>query len=1186
MSKIKVANPIVEMDGDEMTRIIWQFIKERLILPYLELERVYFDLGIEARDATDDRITVDSANATKEYGVAVKCATITPDEQRVEEFGLRRMYRSPNGTIRNIVGGTIFREPIVIGNVPRLVPGWTQPFVIGRHAYGDQYRATDFLVPGPGRLTMTFEPADGGETVTREVMEFEDSGIALGMYNLDESIRGFARSSFNYGLVRGWPVYLSTKNTILKAYDGRFKDLFQEVFEAEFADKFAEKGIAYEHRLIDDMVAQALKWFGRLRLGLQELRRRRAVRHRGPGLRLARADDIGADDARRQDRRGRGGARHGHPALPPAPAGTRDLDQPDRLDLRLDARAVLSRHVRRHARGGALRRSPRTGLPRDRGGRVHDQGSRHTHRPRPALPDHQPVPRQARRASRRGDGLTPDRRAMKVAVVGGGAAGLYFALLAKKAWPGWDIVVFERNRSDDSFGFGVVFSDETLDNFRDHDPESYDAIREVFVYWDEIDFAFRGETVRSAGHGFCGCARRELLRVLHGRCAGLGVDLRFETGIDDPASLAGYDLVVGADGINSTVRARYGDRFRPRIANRRNRFLWLGATAPLDAFTFDFATDEHGIWVLGAYQHAAGESTWIVEAPEPTWESAEAEVAGLPEADLLAYMERLWADRLDGHRLIANRSVWRIFPMIRNERWWHDNVVLLGDALHTAHYSIGSGTKLAMEDAIALHEAFLGGGALPEILARFEEARRPEVERAQHASDTSVVWTENPGRYWDMAPIQAAFSMLSRSKQVTYDNLRLRDAGFVDRVDSWFCDGVRASGLALEGEPPPMFTPFRLRGMTVPNRVVVSPMDMYSAREGEIGDFHFVHLGSLALGGAGLVFSEMLCVSAEGRITPGCAGLYDDAHVSSWRRIVDFIHAESDARVAIQLGHSGRKGSTRIGWEGMDMPLADGNWPLIAPSAIPYRACNQVPRAMTREDMDRVTADFAAAAARARETGADMLELHMAHGYLLSSFITPVSNRRADAYGGPLANRMRFPLEVFDAVRAAWPDRRPLSVRISATDWVGPDGIEGADAVAIAAMLKERGCDLVDVSAGQTTPDAKPVYGRMFQAWLSEQVRNEARIPTIAVGNITTADQVNTILAAGRADLVALARPHLTNPHFTLGAAARYGVESQRWPDPWLTAREQAHRLAARERAELEALLEARRPSSHGRGGE
>ncbi len=775
---------------------------------------------------------------------------------------------------------------------------------------------------------------------------------------------------------------------------------------------------------------------------------------------------------------------------------------------------------------------------------------------------------------------------MRVAVVGGGAAGLYFALLAKKAWSGWDIEVHERNRSDDTFGFGVVFSDETLDNFRNYDRESYDAIRDVFVYWDEIDFVFHGETVRSGGHGFCGCSRRALLDVLQGRCAGFGVKLHFESEIDDPAVLSSYDLIVGADGINSTVRERYRDKFRPRIEPRLNRFLWLGTTRPHDAFTFDFTMNEHGIWVLGAYQHGAGDSTWIVEAPAPTWENAKAEVADLPEPDLLAYMERLWANRLDGHRLIANRSIWRTFPMVRNERWWHGNTVLLGDALHTAHYSIGSGTKLAMEDAIALYEAFRGGGSLPEILSRFEDERRPEVERTQHASDTSVVWTENPRRYWDMEPTQAAFSMLSRSKQVTYDNLRIRDAGFVDRVDAWFCRRVREAGLTVDTDRPPMFTPFRLRDTVLPNRVVVSPMDMYSAVDGGIGDFHFVHLGSLALGGAGLIFTEMLCVSADGRITPGCAGLYDDAHVAAWKRIVDFVHAESDAKVAVQLGHSGRKGSTRIGWEGMDMPLEDGNWPLIAPSPIPYHTFNRVPREMTRDDMERVAAEFVAAAGRARETGADMLELHMAHGYLLSSFITPVSNRRTDDYGGPLANRMRFPLEVFDAVRAAWPDDKPISVRISATDWVGADGIEGADAVAIAAMLKERGCDLIDVSAGQTTPEARPVYGRMFQAWLSEQVRNEAGIPTVAVGNITTADQVNTILAAGRADLVALARPHLTNPHFTLDAAARYGVEQQRWPAPYLTAKEQAFRLAARERAEMGALRTARRPSSHRHDGE
>ena len=776
---------------------------------------------------------------------------------------------------------------------------------------------------------------------------------------------------------------------------------------------------------------------------------------------------------------------------------------------------------------------------------------------------------------------------MRIAVVGGGAAGLYFALLAKKAWPDWDLVVHERNRHDDTFGFGVVFSDETLDGFRDYDPESYHAIRATFAYWDEIDFVLHGQTIRSGGHGFCGCGRRELLLILQDRCRALGVDLRFESEIAGIAQLAEADLIVGADGINSVVRAELAEHFRPHAADRANRFLWMGTTKPYPAFTFDFTTDAHGIWVLGAYQYSHDMSTWVVEAPPRTWASAEAELGRLDEPALIAHMERLWADQLDGHRLIGNRTTWRTFPMIRNQRWWHDNVVLLGDALHTAHYSIGSGTKLAMEDAIALFEALKGGGKLSDALARFEDGRRTAVEITQHASETSVVWTENPERYWDMAPIQAAFSMLSRSKQVTYDNLALRDAGFVERVRDWFAGEVRKTGLAVEDGAPPMFTPFRIgKTLVVPNRVVVSPMDMYSATDGMVGDFHFVHFGGLGAGGAGLIVSEMTCVSAHGRITPGCAGLYAPGHAAAWRRIVDLVHATSDAKFAIQLGHSGRKGSTRLGWEGMDQPLEQeqDNWPLIAPSALRFYPFSKVPRAMTRDDMDAVTGDFVRAAAMAAEIGADMIELHMAHGYLLSSFITPLSNRRTDDYGGTLDNRMRFPLEVFDAVRAAWPADRPISVRISATDWVGEDGVSGADAVEIARMLAAHGCDLIDVSAGQTTPEARPVYGRMFQTWFSEQVRNEAKIPTIAVGNITTADQVNTIIAAGRADLVALARPHLINPHFTLAAAAHYGVENQRWPVQYLTAKEQAFRLAARERSELEALRSANRPSRHGLG--
>jgi anthraniloyl-CoA monooxygenase len=770
---------------------------------------------------------------------------------------------------------------------------------------------------------------------------------------------------------------------------------------------------------------------------------------------------------------------------------------------------------------------------------------------------------------------------LKIAIIGGGAAGLFFALLMQKSDPGHQITVHERNRADDTFGFGVVFSDETLGNFLSYDAQTYQEITAAFAYWDEIDFVFKGQTIRTSGHGFCGCGRRELLLILQRRCRDLGVALEFECEIDDLDQFAGADLIVGADGINSFVRDIHQDAFRPRLEWRRNRFVWLGSSKPHAAFTFDFMENEHGPWVLGAYQYNERQSTWIIEATEPTWESARSEIEHFSEPELLAYMEALWAPRLQGHKLIANNSVWRTFPTIRCANWSFENIVLLGDALHTAHYSIGSGTKLGMEDAIALYEAIENSDSIGSALRIFEGARRTEVEMTQHAADVSVVWTENVSRYWDMEPIQAAYSMLTRSKQITHENLRLRDSDFIDDVETWFAAKADTVGSKIPGGTPPMFTPFQLRGMRLANRVVVSPMDMYSATDGTVGDFHFVHLGSLAMGGAGLVISEMTCVSADGRITPGCAGLYDGAHVDAWRRVIDYVHAQSDAGFCLQLGHAGAKGSTRVAWEGMDEPLLAGNWPLMAPSAIAFHPGGAIPREMTGADMASVTEDFVAAAGMAEDAGADMIELHMAHGYLLSGFITPLSNQRRDAFGGSAANRLRFPLAVFDAVRAAWPPDKPMSVRISATDWVGDQGITGDDAVEIAKTFKAHGCDLIDVSAGQTTDDAEPVYGRMFQTWFSEQVRLEAQIPTIAVGNITTWDQVNTILGAGRADLVALARPHLTNPHFTLQAAAYYGIGQQRWPLPYESGQEQSYRLALRERDEERALRRAAKPSSH-----
>ena len=772
---------------------------------------------------------------------------------------------------------------------------------------------------------------------------------------------------------------------------------------------------------------------------------------------------------------------------------------------------------------------------------------------------------------------------MKIVVIGGGPGGLYFALLMKKRYPEHHIEVFERNRRDDTFGFGVVFSDETLDNLMDYDPESYQAITREFSYWDEIDFHFHGELVRSEGHGFCGTERRTLLMVLQQRCAELGVKLHFSAEVTDLGQFADADLIVAADGINSFIRETYKDHFQPKIEYRRNHFIWLGSTAPSPAFSFFFATNEFGIWDLCTYQYKKNMSTWVIEAPESTWAKAEATLGKLDESQTVAYLENLWGHLLKGHKLIANRSSWRQFPVISNANWYYKNIVLLGDALHTAHFSIGSGTKLAMEDAINLLNAFEGASSVDEGLQRFQQGRREDVEKTQYAANVSALWTENPARYWRMAPVQACFSMLSRAKAVTFDNLRLRDPKFVDNVQRWFAGTVREQGfdVPLDNPPPPMFTPFRVGNMVVQNRVVVSPMNMYSAEPGGIaGDFHLAHLGRLGMGGAGLVIAEMTAVSEKGRITPGCPGIYSDEQVAAWRRISNFIHAQSPAKFCLQLGHSGRKGSTKRGWEGMDHPLDQDNWELTAASPLAFYEFMHVPREISRSEMDQVRDDYARAATNADKAGFDMIELHAGHGYLLSGFISPLSNERTDEYGGSLENRMRFPLEVFDAVKAHWPSHKPISVRISATDW-HTRGITPEEGIQIAALFKQHGATIIDVSAGQTSRWASPVYGRMFQTPFSEMVRNEVQIPTIAVGAITTADQINTIVAAGRADLCALGRPHLINPNFTLVASAEYGYEPQFWPLPYLTGKDQAFRLMQRQRVEIDALRAAARPSSH-----
>ena len=751
---------------------------------------------------------------------------------------------------------------------------------------------------------------------------------------------------------------------------------------------------------------------------------------------------------------------------------------------------------------------------------------------------------------------------MRVVSVGGGPAGLFFAILLKKLDPSHEVEVYERNRLDDTFGFGVVFSDATEEALSRGDRETVSAMAAASHRWDDIEIHYRGATVTSTGHGFSGLSRKSLLKILADRCRALGVRLCFEREIADPEEVRGADLVLAADGANSAVRERYREHFEPSVDLRPNRFAWFGTSRPFPAFTFYFKSSPQGLWRVHAYQYQPDRSTFIVEAREDTWRAAGLDRAD--EAASLAFCERLFAEELAGHRLISNRSVWRSFPTIRNRRWHHGRIVLAGDAAHTAHFSVGSGTKLAMEDAIALAAALREHRAVPEALAAYEAARRPAVESLQRAALASLQWFEDTERYMELEPTQFAFALLTRSLRVTHENLRTRDPAFVRTVDAWFADqaarqtgatvapaGAPAPGASPADPPPPMFAPFRIRDLLLENRVVVSPMCQYSATDGMPDEWHLVHLGSRAMGGAGLVFAEMTDVSAEARISPGCTGLYRPEHVPAWRRIVDFVHANSGAKIGIQLGHAGRKASTQRMWEGDNEPLASGGWPILAPSPLPYHPYSPVPREMTRADMDRAREDFVRAAGYAREAGFDILEIHMAHGYLLATFISPLTNLRTDAYGGDLEHRMRYPLEVFDAVREAWPAGKPMSVRISAVDWM-PGGMGPADAVEVARLLKAHGCDIVDVSAGQTVPDQQPVYGRLFQTPFADRIRHEVGMATMAVGNISSYTDVNTILAAGRADLCLLARAHLWDPYWTRHAAHALGY-AMPWPDPYAT---------------------------------
>lgn len=732
----------------------------------------------------------------------------------------------------------------------------------------------------------------------------------------------------------------------------------------------------------------------------------------------------------------------------------------------------------------------------------------------------------------------------RIAVIGGGPGGLYAAALLKRLDPERSVTVWERNAPDDTFGFGVVLSDETLGGIEHADPVVYRALQAEFVRWDDIDIIHRGRIQTSGGHGFAALGRRRLLEILHQRCASLGVRLRFRAEAPSVTELAAtHDLVIAADGVHSTTRETYADTFRPTVTTHRNRYIWLAADFAFDAFRFEIAETEHGVMQLHAYPFSADASTAIVEMREEVWRAA-----GFDAMDTAASTERcgkIFADALGGRPLRSNNSSWLTFRTVVNAHWSHGNTVLIGDAAHTAHFSIGSGTKLAVEDALALAACIEEQPDLPAALATYEDERRPVVASTQRAAAASLRWFEDLATYVDQAPRQFAFNLLTRSRRVTHDNLRLRDAGFTAAVEDEF---------GCAPGTPPMFTPLRLRGLELRNRVVVSPMDMYSAVDGVPGDLHLVHLGARALGAAGLVMTEMVCVSAEGRITPGCTGLYTPEQAAAWTRITDFVHTSAPGTaIGIQLGHSGRKGSTKVMWEGIDQPLDEGNWPLSAASPVPYReGVNQVPHALDRAGLDVIRNQFAAAARHAATCDFDLLELHCAHGYLLSGFLSPLTNRRTDIYGGPLSNRLRFPLEVFDAVRARWPDDRPMTVRISATDWAD-GGTTAEDAVEIARAFVAHGADAIDVSTGQVVPDEDPEYGRSYQTPFADRIRNTLVVPVIAVGAISSWDDVNSLLLAGRADLCALARPHLYDPHWTLHAAADQGYDGPGapWPLPY-----------------------------------
>ena len=765
---------------------------------------------------------------------------------------------------------------------------------------------------------------------------------------------------------------------------------------------------------------------------------------------------------------------------------------------------------------------------------------------------------------------------MRIVCIGGGPAGLYFALLMKKLHPAHQITVVERNKPYDTFGWGIVFSDAMMQAMRQWDPQTANEVQSSFNHWDDIELWFKGTKIRTTGHGFVGIGRKKMLNILQARCEELGVELVFEREADSDLDFPDADLIIAADGIGSKIRTRYEDIFKPDILVRPNRYIWLGTNKLFDAFTFDFQKTENGWFQAHIYKFDDKTSTFIIETTEDAYEKH-----GLGQMDQqgsITFCEKLFEDVLDGSKLMTNArhlrgSAWLNFNRLICGHWSHFNgkshVVLMGDAAHTAHFAIGAGTKLAFDDAIELTRQFerLGHGAenIGKVLEEYEKVRRVDVARIQNAARNAMEWFEVVGsRYCDtLPPKQFMYSMLTRSQRISHENLRLRDHLWLEDFERWFAEQAGVKTAVGKRAPPPMFTPFTIRNMKLPNRIMLSPMAMYSATDGVPDDFHLVHIGARAMGGAGLVFGEMTCTSPDGRITPGCLGLWNETQAKAWARLVDFVHTRSNAKFGIQIGHAGRKGATKLAWDGIDQPLNENAWPLVSASALPYLPQSAVPKAMDLADMERIKSDHVRSTQLAIETGADVIEFHCAHGYLMSSFLSPVTNQRTDDYGGSHENRARYPIEVFRAMRAVWPKEKPMFVRLSCHDWV-EGGNTPDDAAIFAKMFKEAGADMIDCSSGQVSKAEKPVYGRLFQTPFADKIRNEVHIPTIAVGAISDADQANSIIAAGRADLCAVARPHLADAAFVLHEAAKLGLSDIAWPKQYISAKLQYETNLAR----------------------